>query len=283
MMENEKMKDLHVEPHLKSTRLILYKGLDKAVKLFKFVGDVESDEFEEVKDYFYYITPDFALNERLIGFDDYDDIGYYCQDSDVWIVEEILDVPIELTIGYEKQVLKDEKDLRERQFLNYVRNQKKMIATIDEAFINATYPNRRHDHLLDLLHSSRIYVPEGRKFFSEYGVMYIIRESGDYIARISNSQFDNDLCNTTGIVRGVYCYTKYKTKIARLINEVCVDKTEDFRRLYSKHLHFKGYHYPKDPTIPVKSKPHHRHHHDHVEYNKHDHVDCKFDKKGGLY
>lgn len=284
------MRNLHIDPHLEPSRLILYKGLDKSVKLFRFVGDIESEAFDRVKEYFYYITPDFALNERLIGFDDYDDIGYYCQENDVWMVEEILDTPIELTIGYEKQILKDEKDRRERQVLDYIRQQKKAIAEIDEAFIDATYPQRRHDHLLDLIHSSRVYVPDGRNFFSEYGVMYILRENHDYMARISNSRFDNDLCNTTGVVRGVYCYTKYKPSIARLINSICVDETEEFRRLYSKHIHFKGIPHPKDPHMP--SFHHHKHHHDScnhhhhyhpVEYKEHDHVDCKFDKKDGLY
>ena len=285
------MRDLHIEAHLQPSRLILYKGLDNAVKLFKFVGDIESEEFENVKDYMYHITPDFALNERLIGFEDYDDIGYYCQENDVWIVEEIMDVPIELTIGYERQVLKDEKDFRERQYLDYVRQQKQDLAIIDEAFTDATYPHRRHDHLLDLIHSSRVYVPEGRSFFSEYGVMYLIREDGDYMARITHSKYDNDLCNTTGVVRGIYCYTRYKSDIARLINKICSDETEDFRRMYSKAKKYKGIpvHIPPKnhpPYNPPKHnhfyrKPHKKHpceaeHH----YHKHEHIDCKFEKEG---
>lgn len=274
------MKNIYIDPHLEPSRLILYKGLDKSFKLFRFVGDIESESFDKVKDYFYHVTPNFALDERLIGFEDYDDIGYYCQENDVWIVEELLEVPFELTINYGKQLLKDEKDRRERQALDYVRQQKTALAEIDESFEDATYPHRRHDHLLDLIHSSRVYVPEGRNFFSEFGVMYLLRENHDYMARISNSKFDNDLCNTTGVVRGIYCYTKYKPEIAKLISEICVDETEEFRRLYSKHAHFKGIPHPHDFDIPYN---HHHHHHHPVEYKKHDHVDCKYRRKGGLY
>ena len=261
------MKELHIEPHLESSNLILYKGLDRTTKLFRFIGDIESKEFEDVKDYFYHITPDFALTERLIGFEDYNDIGYYCQENDVWIVEELLHVPLELTIGFEKQTLIDEKDKREREYLKYVRKQKENIAKIDEAFIDATYPQRRHDHLLDLLYSSRVYVPEGRKFFSEYGVMYLIREQADFMARVTNSQFDNDLCNTTGVVRGVYCYTNYKSAIAKLITETCTDETEGFRRLYKQAVEHKH--------------NHHHHHHESCDYHKH--TDCLWDKERGLF
>lgn len=247
-----KNRELYIENHLKKSKLILYKGLDKAVRLYRFVGDVESAEFDAVKDYFYHVTPDFALNERLLGFDDYSDIGYYCEEKDVWVVEEMMDVPLELTIEYEKQAVKDERERRDRAYVNYIRKQREALAKIDEGFTDATYPHRRHDHLLDLINSSRVYVPEGRRFFSEHGVLYIIREDGDYMARLSNSQFDNDLCNTTGIVRGVYCYTKYKTKIARLIHENCRDETEEFRRLYSREMSYKG--------IPDHHPP--RRHHD---------------------
>ena len=261
------MKNLHIDAHLESSNLILYKGLDRTVKLYKFVGDVESQEFEVAKDYFYHVTPDFALKERLIGFYDYDDIGYYCQEQDIWIVEELMQTPLELTIGFEKQTLIDEKDRRERAYLKYMREQKENIAKIDEAFSDAVYPQRRHDHLLDVLYSSRIYVPEGRRFFSEYGVMYIVREQGDFIARLTNCKYDNDLCNTTGFIRGIYCYIPYVSAVARLINENCVDETDGFRQMYNSHSHYKGYPQPKD-------YPHH-----------HPHVDCKFKKhgKGGLY
>lgn len=264
------MKNIDIEPHIIKSRLILYKGMDKAVKLYRFVGDIESDAFEKVKDYFYYITPDFALNRMLIGFDGYDDIGYYCQENDVWIVEEILDVPFELTVAYEKRALIDERDRRERSYYNYIRKQKESIAKIDDAFIDATYPNRKHDHLLDMINTSRVYVPEDRNFFSEFGVMYVIREDGDYMARISNSQFDNDLCNTRGLVHGVFCYTKYRSGIAKLINEVCSDETEEFRILYSKKRSFKGIP-DHEPPMPVCPKCH--------KYHK-PHVDCKYAKEG---
>ena len=257
-----KLKELHIDPHLEQSKLILYKGLNRTVRLYRFVGDVESDEFQSVKDYFYHITPDFALHERLIGFEDYDDIGYYCQENDVWIVEELLHTPLELTISYEKQMLLDEKDKRERDYLNYVRKQKENIARIDESFQDATYPHRKHDNLLEVLFTSRVYVPKGRHFFSKYGVMYIVREQADFIARLTNSEYDNNLCNTRGIVRGVYCYTQYNSEIARLINETCTDETEQFRKLYSREQTYKGFPRPHDPC------------------KHHKHVDCWRDKKG---
>lgn len=256
------MKTLHVEPHLKRSKLVLYKGLDRISKLYRFVGDVEGEAFQSVKDYFYHITPDFALRERLVGFDDYQDIGYYCQEDDVWIVEELLHTPLELTIDYEKQSLLDERDKREKAHLEHIRQQKLNFAIIDEYFNNGVYPHRKHDHLQNIIFNSRIYVPREHRFFSEHGVMYIIREQADFMARLTNSHFDNDLCNTRGLVRGVYCYTRYNSKIARLINENCFDETEEFRRMYSREKTYKGYPHHRDPC------------------KKHRHIDCWRDKDG---
>lgn len=264
-----------LEAHIEESNLVLYKGLDKSVRLYKFIGDIHSEKFERVKEYFIHVTPEYALNNRLIGFSHYRQIGYYCQEHDVWIVEEMLEVPLELTVNYTKQILIDEKDKIERECLDYVRKTKNDIAKINEGFEDAKYPDRRHDHILDLINNSRIYIPEGRKFFSQYGVMYLIREQGDFMARLSNSEYDNGMCNSVGIVRGIFCYTRYKSRIARLINEICLDKTEEFRRLYSRKLSFKGYpkHTPphRVDEYPICCKCHRRHR---------PHVDCKYAKRG---
>ena len=132
---------------------------------------------------------------------------------------------------------------------DFIRKQKRDLAIIDDAFVDAVYPNRKHDYILDLINSSRIYVPEGREFFSENGVLYMVREDGDFMMRVSNAPYDHDLCNTKGMIRGIYCYTPYKSKIARLINEICVDETESFRKLYDKRKPYKGIPSHKPPKI----------------------------------
>ena len=281
--------------HLEPSALKISGTHGHPVKLYRYVGSTSGVDWETVKNYFFYITPEFVLRNGVTGFADYGDIGWYCKHKDLFIIEQKLDVPLHLTIGYREkinrteagewyQIMKEQKDERAEK-----------IKEIKSWFTEAVYPETVRDYLSDIINTSRVYLPSRNNFFEEGSIAFFIREEQDFISMFVNLEYDKHLGNCSGILDGIFCYLDFDVELADLINDWCIDETEDFRDLFIRarehyvfeHEPMMGFHYHHHHKKPhkyhsgctkkdkdkdkKKCHKHHCHHHEPYEFHYHDH------------
>lgn len=232
--------------HLEPSSLKMSGSNGKPVKLYRYVGVTSGPVWDSVKDYFLYVTPEFVLRNGVTGFKDYGDIAWYCKHKDLFIVEQRLDVPLYLTVGYRERA----KRMEAGEWLDSMNSQHnervERIREIKSWFTEATYPESVHDYVGDIISSSRVYVPSTENFFDEGSVCFIIREEQDIIGMFVNLEYSKGLGNCKGILDGIFCYLDFDPELADLINEWCLDETDDFRTLFVKEReHYVYEHHPK--------------------------------------
>ena len=232
--------------HLEPTGLKITGSNGKPVKLYKFIGSTSGKEWESVKDYFLYVSPEFVLRNGVTGFRDYGDIGWYCKHKDLFIVEQRLNVPLHLTVGYLERIKRSEAS----EWYSVMREQrddfKSKINEIKHWFTEAVYPESVRDYLSDIILTSRIYLPDKSNFFDEGSVAFIIREDQDFIAMFVNLEFNRGMGNCRGVLDGIFCYLDFDPELADLINDWCMDSTDDFRTLFVKAKdHYAFHHHPR--------------------------------------
>lgn len=232
--------------HLEPSTLKMPGANSKPVKLYKYVGVTTGPEWEQVKDYFVYITPEFVLRNGVTGFNDYGDIAWYCKHKDLFIVEQKLEVPLYLTVGYRERIKRTEAGEWYDEMVSQHNQQIEKIREIKSWFTEAVYPESIHDYIGDIISSSRVYVPNNENFFEEGSICFLIREEQDIIGMFVNLEYTKGLGNCRGVLDGIFCYLEFDPELADLINDWCIDETDDFRTLFVKEReHYVYKHHPK--------------------------------------
>ena len=226
----------------------------KPVKLYRFIGSTSGDNWENVKEYFFYVTPEFVLRNGVTGCQDYGDIGWYCKHKDLFIVEQRLDVPLHLTVGYRERLNRTEAGEWYDIMKNQAEEKADKIKEIKSWFTEAVYPEQVMDYINDIVLTSRVYLPSRRSFFEEGGVCFFIREEQDFIAMFVNLEYSKNLGNCRGGLDGIFCYLDFDAELADLINDWCSDETDDFREMYVHQR--EGYVYHHEPQYKGYEPPH---------------------------
>ncbi len=247
--QNEIYTDLNEETvnHLEPSQLKITGSHGRPVKLYRFIGSPSGEEWENVKEYFFYVTPEFVLRSGVTGFRDYGDIGWYCKHKDLFIVEQRLGVPLYLTVGYRERLARSEAGEWFGRMKAQRDERSEHIREIKGWFTEAYYPDSVRDYLEDIISSCRVYVVSRRGFFEEGGICFLIREDQDFVGMFVNLEFNRGLGNCRGVLDGIFCYVDFEVDLADLINDWCVDVTEEFRELFVREREFSVYH----------SEPHH--------------------------
>ena len=240
--------------HLEPSTLQIGGANGKPVKLYKYVGTNTGSSWESVKDYFFYVTPEFVLREGVTGFRDYGDIAWYCKKKDIFIIEERLNVPVYLSIGYKERVARSEAHEWYESMSEQNREKVNKIKEIKSWFTEAVYPESVRDYVGDVINSSRVYLPSFGSFFEEGGVAFLVREDQDFIGMFVNLEFTHGLGNCRGVLNGIFCYLDFDVDLADLINDWCVDETDDFRELYVRGRDH--YVYRHEPCMKPCVHPH---------------------------
>ena len=236
--------DDDVVDHLVSSGLKMPGSNGKSmVPLYRFVGGTGGRAWAGVRDYFVYVNPEFVLRNGVTGFRDYGDIGWYCRRKDVFIVEERLGVPLHLTVGYRERIRRSEAGEWYDRLVDGERSRRDLVAEIKGWFTEAVYPREVRDYVGDVVGSSHVYLPD-REFFEEGGVCFLIREDQDFIGMFVNLEFSKRLGNARGFLDGIFCYLDFDPELADLINDVCFDETEEFRRMMEERSHYVYQHDP---------------------------------------
>lgn len=240
--------------HLEPSKLKIAGTHGKPVKLYRYVGSTSCNEWNELKKYFYYITPQFVLGNGVTGFKDYGDIGWYCKHKDLFIIEQKLGVPLHLTIGYRERLNRTEAGFYYDNMRKQNLERKTAVEGIKGWFTEAIYPETVRDYMGDIVNSSRIYLPSTENFFEEGSVAFIIRSEQDFIGMFVNLEFSKNLGNCRGVLDGIFCYLDFDFDLADQINEWCYDETDEFRELFVRERD--RYVYKFDPKIrcPKKKK-----------------------------
>lgn len=247
--------------HLEPSSLKVAGTNGKMVKLYRYIGSTSGREWETVKDYFFYVTPEYVLRNGVIGFQDYGDIGWYCKHKDLFIVEQRLNVPLHLTIGYRDRLNRNEAGEWYDRMKEQNEEKSAKIKEIKSWFTEAVYPETVRDYVDDIILTSRVYLPVRDNFFDEGSVCFLIREEQDFIAMFINLEYSKGLGNCSGVMDGIFCYLDFDPDLADLINDWCVDETDEFRVLFvTDRDHYVFSHNPKIPEPPHK---HHKHHKPH--------------------
>lgn len=238
--------------HLEPSSLRVDGANGRPVRLYRYVGSTSGNDWSGVKDYFFFVTPEFVLRNGVTGFKDYGDIGWYCKHKDLFIVEQRLDVPLHLTVGYRDRVNRTEAG----EWYGLMKEQHdEKVAKIKEIkswFTEAVYPESVRDYVGDIILTSRVYVPSLENFFDEGSVCFFIREEQDFVAMFVNLEYNKGLGNCHGVLDGIFCYLDFDAELADLINDWCSDETDEFRELFvHEREHYVYHHDPK----------HHHHHH----------------------
>jgi len=241
--------------HLEPSSLRVDGANGRRVRLYRYVGSTSGNDWSGVKDYFFFVTPEFVLRNGVTGFRDYGDIGWYCKHKDLFIVEQRLDVPLHLTVGYRERVNRTEAG----EWYGLMKEQHdEKVAKIKEIkswFTEAVYPESVRDYVGDIILTSRVYVPSLENFFDEGSVCFFIREEQDFVAMFVNLEYNKGLGNCHGVLDGIFCYLDFDAELADLINDWCSDETDEFRELFVHEREHYVYHH--DP------KHHHCHHKKH--------------------
>lgn len=241
--------------HLEPSALKISGANGKPVKLYRYVGNTGGAEWENVKDYFFYVTPEFVLRNGVTGFKDYGDIAWYCKHKDLFIVEQNLNVPLYLTVGYRERIKRTEAGEWYSRMKSQSEEKTEKIREIKSWFTEAVYPESVRDYVGDIILTSRTYVPSNSNFFDEGSVCFFIREEQDFIAMFVNLEYSKGLGNCSGILDGIFCYLDFDPELADLINDWCIDETDDFRELFVHERDYYPYHHE-----PKKCHKHHKHH-----------------------
>ena len=263
--------------HLEPSNLKVAGTNGKMVKLYRYVGSTSDPLWEDVKSYFVYVTPEFVLRNGVTGFKDYGDIAWYCKHKDLFIVEERLDVPLHLTVGYMERLQRTEASEWYDEMTEQNNERAERIAEIKSWFTEATYPEHIRDYLDDIILTSRVYRPSRQNFFEEGSICFFIREEQDFIAMFVNLEYSKGLGNCRGVLDGIFCYLDFDAELADLINDWCIDDTDTLRELFvHERDHYVFHHEPK----MFYDSHHHHHHccpkcHEHHEY----HTGCTKRKK----
>lgn len=242
--------------HLEPTSLKITGSNGKPVKLYRYIGSTSGQDWETVKDYFFYVTPEYVLRNGVTGFKDYSMIGWYCKHKDLFIIEQRLEVPLHLTIGYRERIKRSEAGEWYDNMKRQSETKADKIREIKSWFTEATYPETVRDYVGDIILTSRVYLPSRENFFDEGSVCFLIREEQDFISMFVNLEFSKGLGNCRGTLDGIFCYLDFDPELADLINDWCVDETDDFRTLFVKER--EHYAHRHDPPMPWR--PHHEFH-----------------------
>jgi len=241
--------------HLEPTKLKITGTNNKPTRLYKYIGVTAGQDWDKVKDYLLYITPEFVLRNGVTGFEDYGDIGWYCKHKDVFIVEQRLEVPLHLTVGYRERIKRTEAEGWYNSMNHQHQETVERLHEIKSWFTEAVYPAEVRDYIGDIINSSRVYLPSREHFFDEGGTCFLVREDQDFIAMFVNLEFSRRLGNCRGVLDGIFCYLDFDPDLADMINDVCVDETDEFRVLFVKGR--EHYAFRHDPPL----RPHHGHSH----------------------
>lgn len=242
--------------HLEPSGLKVAGSNGKMVRLYRFVGSTSGALWDGVRDYFVYVTPEFVLRNGVTGFRDYGDIGWYCKHKDLFIVEERLDVPLYLTVGYRERLSRSEAGEWYSEMVGQREERVSRLREVKDWFTEAVYPEDVRDYVGDIVLSSRVYLPVGENFFDEGGVCWFVREEQDFIAMFVNLEFSKGLGNCRGVLDGIFCYLDFDEELADRINDLCDDETDDFRELF---VHERDcYVFGHEPRC---GHQHHHHHH----------------------
>jgi len=271
--------------HLEPSTLKISGTHGKPVKLYRYVGSTSGRDWELVRDYFFYVTPEYVLRNGVTGFKDYSMIGWYCKHKDLFIVEQRLEVPLHLTIGYRERINRTEAGEWYERMKEQGHERVEKIREIKSWFTEAVYPETVRDYVGDIILSSRAYLPVKENFFEEGSVCFFIREEQDFIAMFVNLEYTKNLGNCSGVLDGIFCYLDFDPDLADLINDWCLDETDDFRTMFVKEReHYVYHHHPKMYVKPhkfhsgctkkvpwdiVAEKPHKHHHHKPPECHHH--------------
>lgn len=262
--------------HLEPSPLKISGTNGKPVKLYRYIGSTSGKDWESIRDYFLYVTPEFVLRNAVTGFQDYSMIGWYCRHKDIFIVEQRLNVPLHLTVGYRERLNRTEAGEWYDRMKNQIDERSAKITEIKSWFTEAVYPESVRDYVGDIILSSRVYLPVRENFFDEGSVCFLIREEQDFIAMFVNLEFSKNLGNCAGVLDGIFCYLDFDPELADLINDWCMDETDEFRELFVHEKdHYVHHHHPKMPEphkfhsgctkkpweYELPPKPKHHHHH----------------------
>lgn len=268
--DNEMQFDDENVNHLEPSTLKISGTHGKPVRLYRYVGSTSGRDWELVRDYFFYVTPEYVLRNGVTGFQDYGDIGWYCKHKDLFIIEQRLEVPLHLTIGYRERINRTEAGEWYRLMKEQKDEKVEKIKEIKSWFTEAVYPETVRDYVGDIILSSRAYLPVKENFFDEGSVCFFIREEQDFIAMFINLEYSKNLGNCSGTLDGIFCYLDFDPELADMINDWCMDETDEFRTLFIKDReHYTHTHHPKmhckphkfhsgcTKKIPWDCKPHH--------------------------
>lgn len=273
MSDNIKFNDENIN-HLEPSPLKISGTHGKPVKLYRYVGSTTSTDWEMIKDYFFYVSPEFVLRNGVTGFTDYGMIGWYCKHKDLFIVEQRLGVPLHLTIGYREKINRTEAGEWYKNMTEQNNEREEKIREIKSWFTEAVYPESVRDYLDDIINTSRVYLPSRDNFFEEGSIAFFIREEQDFISMFVNLEYDKSLGNCNGILDGIFCYLDFDVELADLINDWCIDETDEFRELFIEARNHYVYHHE-----PVMYPPHHHHHHRPPKKPHKFHTGCTKQKK----
>ena len=235
--------------HLEPSTLKIPGAHGKPVRLYRYVGSTSDDAWKSVKNYFFFVTPEFVLRNGITGFTDYSMIAWYCKHKDLFIVEQKLHVPLHLTVGYLERIKRTEAGEWYSTMEQQQSAKAEKIQEIKSWFTEAVFPEGVRDYLDDIITTSRVYLPSKENFFEEGSVCFLIREDQDFIAMFVNLEYSKGLANCRGALDGIFCYIDFDPELADLINDWCFDETDDFRELFVYEREHYVYHH----------EPHHCH------------------------